>query len=147
MTRSLNLVDKLYVGIATNPSKKYCFTMERRKELLEKIMKPFGDRIEVVTINGLTINFAKEQNIPLLIRGIRSHSDLDSEIIMAYTNKRISGIDTIFLLAKEEHVHVSSSIIRVLSAHKTQLPNFVPKEIEEEVYNELFEFYKKNGKL
>lgn len=67
---------------------------------------------------------------------------------MAYTNKRISGIETLFLLAQQEHVHVSSSAIRVLASHKTRLPDFVPKDIEEEVYAELFQFYDKqrNGR-
>ena len=60
---------------------------------------------------------------------------------MVYTNKRISGIETIFLLAKEEHVHVSSSTIRVLARHKTRLPNFVPSIIEEEAYEEMFKYY------
>eukprot|EP00826_Nyctotherus_ovalis_P044274 TRINITY_DN4771_c0_g1_i1.p1 TRINITY_DN4771_c0_g1~~TRINITY_DN4771_c0_g1_i1.p1 ORF type:complete len:184 (-),score=42.39 TRINITY_DN4771_c0_g1_i1:800-1351(-) len=142
--RSLNIVDKLIVGVAINPAKKYCFTVDKRKEFLRKITSPFGERAEIEEISGLVIKFAKEKNVSLLIRGIRSHADLDAEIAMAYTNKRISGVDTLFLLAREEHVHVASSTIRVLASHETRLPNFVPEEIEEEVYDGLFKIYHKN---
>ena len=79
------------------------------------------------------------------IRGIRSFSDFDSEFSMGIINRRLSGIETIFLMASSSRVHISSSRIRELAMYGRKLENFVPQDIEDEVYKHLFDFYQKNG--
>ena len=64
---------------------------------------------------------------------------------MGVINRRLSGKETIFLMASSGRVHISSSMIRELSIYKTKLENFVPPEIEDEVYEYLFDYYDKNG--
>lgn len=64
---------------------------------------------------------------------------------MGVINRRLSGKETIFLMASSGRVHISSSMIRELSIYKTKLENFVPPDIEDEVYEYLFDYYDKNG--
>ena len=97
-------------------------------------------------IHGLVADYAKENGINFLIRGIRSHDDLDSEIIMSLMNRKFSGIETVMLMAKEGKVHVSSTMIRTLGRYGKKLKNFIPDEIEDEVYKHMFRTLKENNK-
>ena len=102
-------------------------------------------RVEVVKVNGLLADHVQANNIDFQIRGIRSYADFDSEFAMGLINRKLSGRETVFLLASPGYVHVSSSFIRELSMYERRLEDFVPSEIEEEVYNYLFAYYKKLG--
>jgi pantetheine-phosphate adenylyltransferase len=79
------------------------------------------------------------------IRGIRSYADFDSEFSMGIINRKLSGKETVFLMASSSRVHISSTRIRELAMFGRKLENFVPDEIQEEVYAQLFEHYKKIG--
>ncbi len=132
--RSKSICDKLYVGIATNSAKPSdLFTVEERKKMLETICKPYP-HVEVVTFATLVVDFAKEHNVDFLIRGLRAFSDFEYEVRMALANRRLSGIETLFLMADERVGHISSTLIRELGRLKSRLHDFVPAEIEEQVF-------------
>ena len=84
----------------------------------------------------------RSNGIDFLVRGIRSHADLDTEIIMAVVNRRLCGVETVFLMASTGRIHISSTVIRDLASYREKLPNFIPKEIEEEVLERLYAHYK-----
>ena len=77
------------------------------------------------------------------MRGVRSFSDFDSEFTMGIINRRLADKETVFLQASSSRVHISSSLIRELSMYETKLDNFVPREIEDEVYEYLFNHYRR----
>jgi len=143
--RALCLCDKLHVGIGVNPSKQAIFTIDERKELLKKITHMYRDSIEIHTVEGLVTDYAQKENIDFLVRGIRNYADLDSELVMALMNRRLSGIETVFLIASANRVHVSSSLIKELARYHKKVENFVPIEIEDEVYERLFSLSKKSN--
>ena len=87
-------------------------------------------------------DFIVDNQIDFQVRGIRSYSDFDTEFSMGLINRDLCHRETVFLLASQEHVHISSSRIRELAMFNRKLDNFVPKVIEEEVYYRLFECYK-----
>ena len=122
------------MGIALNPMKKPIFSFEERKRLLKKITADHEDQIEVQKVEGLLADFIIDNDIDFQIRGIRSYADFDSEFTMGLINRELCHKETIFLLASTDHVHISSSRIRELAMFHRKLDNFVPKEIEEEVY-------------
>ena len=93
-------------------------------------------------VEGLLADFITDNNIDFQVRGIRSYADFDSEFTMGLINRELCEKETVFLLASAERVHISSSRIRELAMFNRKLDDFVPKEIEEEVYQRLFEFYK-----
>ena len=104
-------------------------------DLLQKIANS-GDRpkIEVMKVEGLLADFITDNCIDFQVRGIRSYADFDSEFTMGLINRELCHKETVFLLASPERVHISSSRIRELGMFNRKLENFVPKEIEDQVY-------------
>lgn len=106
-----SLCHKLTVAVAINPAKRCLFTIDERQHMLCKITEDLGD-VDVRAFDGLLVDFARANNINLLVRGIRAYSDLEGELRMALINRRLTGIETAFLLADNKFGHVSSSLIR-----------------------------------
>ncbi len=132
--RSQPICNKLYVGIATNSAKPGdLFTIEERQAMLKTICKPYP-HVEVVTFSTLVVDFAKQNKVDFLIRGLRAFSDFEFEARMALANRRLSGIETVFLMADERVGHISSTLIRELGRYKSRLHDFVPAEIEPQVF-------------
>jgi pantetheine-phosphate adenylyltransferase len=135
--RSTSICDKLYVGIAVNSSKSGAlFTVEEKEEMLRKICKPYP-HAEVVQFSSLVVEFARQHQIDYLIRGLRAFSDFEYEFRMALANRHLSGIETVFLMADEKVAHISSTLIRELGHYKSRLHQFVPSEIEEQVFSKV----------
>lgn len=86
------------------------------------------------SFDGLVVDYASKNNATLLIRGLRAYSDWESELRMAILNRRLSSIETAFLMADEAHVHVSSTVIRELAKYNKIMEGFVPESICAEVY-------------
>jgi len=110
---------------------------------MHTITKKFGEQVEIVRVEGLLADYVEDHDIDFFVRGVRSFSDFDSEFTMGIINRRLAHKETIFLQASSSRVHISSSLIRELSMYETKLDNFVPREIEDEVYSYLFEHYRK----
>lgn len=87
--------------------------------------------------DGLIVDFAKEKQADFLVRGLRAFDDFDMEMRMALLNRRLTGIETCFLMASQSNAHISSSLIRELARWKKSLPGFVPASIADEVYAKL----------
>lgn len=116
--------------------------MEHRERLLGKLTEKFGDKVEIVRVEGLLADYVEDNDIDFFVRGIRTFADFDSEFTMGLVNRRLTQKETIFLQARSGHVHISSSLIRELSMYETKLGNFVPAEIADEVYAHLFNHYR-----
>lgn len=137
--RAALLCDELWIGIASNPQKeKYLFSLEERKEMLKTITSSIPN-IKIVHFAELVIEYAKKQGMSFLIRGLRTFSDYEYEFSMALINRKLSGIDTAFLMADPHHAHIRSSFLRELGAHGTHLQDFVPASIEKKVFARLKE--------
>jgi pantetheine-phosphate adenylyltransferase len=135
--RSASICDKLYVGIAINPSKSnVLFTVQEKEAMLKKICRPYP-HVEVIHFSSLVVEFAKQNQIDYLIRGLRAFSDFEYEFRMALANRHLSGIETVFLMADERVAHISSTLIRELGRYKSRLLEFVPAEIEEQVFQKV----------
>ena len=87
-------------------------------------------------------DFIEDNGIDFQVRGIRSYVDYDYEFSMGLVNRELCNKETVFLLANQRHIHISSSRIRELAMFNRRLDDFVPKEIEEEVYGKLCDHYK-----
>lgn len=130
--RGLNLLDKIYIAIGFNASKKDFFPVDQRAAWIRSV---FADepRIEVVTYEGLTVDFAKEMECNFILRGIRTAADFEYERAIAQVNKAMSGIDTVFLLTSPEHTPVNSSIVRDILKHGGDASRFLPDKIKIQV--------------
>jgi len=127
--RGLNLFDKIFIAIGYNANKKDFFTVEQRTEWIQTV---FADesRIEVVSYEGLTVDFAQKMETNFILRGIRTAADFEYERAIAQVNKIMSGIDTVFLLTSPEHTPVNSSIVRDILKHGGDASRFIPEKIK-----------------
>ena len=128
VNRALSLVDELVIGIGVNNQKSGYFSIEKRVEIIQQLYKN-EPKIKVDTYHCLTVDFVKEINAQLIIRGIRSISDFEYEKNIADVNRKLTGIDTFFLFTEPEYTHISSSIVRELLHYEKDISSFIPKEI------------------
>ncbi len=109
--RSLPLFDEIIIAIGINADKKYMFSLEDRKKFL---IDAFADepKISVITYEGLTIDLCKKLDAEFILRGLRNPADFEFEKAIAHTNRRLSKIETVFLLTAAKTSFISSSIVR-----------------------------------
>jgi pantetheine-phosphate adenylyltransferase len=120
------ICDHLIIAIAVKPDKKQLFSVEERIEMLKRI----APKAEIISFHGLVVDLAKEKKALFLIRGLRTFSDFEYEFQMAQANRKLSGIETLFLMADDRHTQISSSLIREIAHFNGPLKGFVPEEIE-----------------
>ena len=107
--RSSRCFDKLYVAVFENPSKQPLFTMEERVEMIREECKDLPN-VEVISSQGLLVNFARRHGIKVLVKGLRAVSDFDYEFKMALMNKKLAPeIETLFMMTSSEYLYLSSA--------------------------------------
>jgi pantetheine-phosphate adenylyltransferase len=111
ITRALPLFDEIVIAIGINDAKKYMFTLEQRVQFIKDTFKG-ESKISVTTYKGLTIDYCKDIGADYMLRGLRNPADFEFEKAIAQTNRKLSGIDTLFLLTSAETSYISSSIVR-----------------------------------
>ncbi|PSW73106.1 pantetheine-phosphate adenylyltransferase [Photobacterium sp. GB-50] len=129
--RAAAMFDHVIVGVAFNPSKKPLFDLNERVELAGKITKHL-DNVEIVGFSGLLVDFAKERNANILVRGLRAVSDFEYEFQLANMNRRLMPeLETVFLTPAEENSFISSTIVKEVALHKGDVSQFVDPLITE----------------
>jgi pantetheine-phosphate adenylyltransferase len=129
--RASRLVDKLIVGIGINIEKQALFTFEERMGFVRSSTKHLPN-VDIRTFNGLAVHFARQCGARVLLRGVRSLTDIEAEFTMTLANRKLDpGIETVFLMADEQFSHVSSSLLKQITplASDEELASFVPREI------------------
>ncbi len=129
--RSSRLVDRLIVGIGINIEKQSMFTPEERVALVESVVKHLPS-VEVRSFTGLAVKFCREAGSRVLLRGVRSLGDIETEFTMIMANRKLDpGIETVLLMADDQYSHISSSLIKqiALMADDEELGRFVPAEV------------------
>lgn len=127
--RSSRIVDRLIVGVGVNPDKAPFFSIEERVHLLQLVAKPFRN-VEVKPFTALTVHFVRQSGAGIMFRGLRTLSDMEYEFTMSLMNLNLDpGIETVFLMAKEEFSHLSSSFVRQIASLGGDLNKFLPPEI------------------
>jgi pantetheine-phosphate adenylyltransferase len=110
------LFDRLIVAIAQNPAKRELFTMDERRDMVERIVRETcADHVEVACFQGLTVDFARHIGATAILRGIRNVTDLNFEFQLALTNRAIADIETVYMLSGEAYGFTSSTLIKQIS--------------------------------
>ena len=104
------------------------FSIAKRIEFVEKTFLGI-ESIEIESFEGLTIDFCQRKNAGFILRGVRNPGDFEFEKTIALTNRKLSGIETIFLLTSPNTSYISSSIVREIIANKGNYKHLVPKDI------------------
>lgn len=123
--RASNMFDHVVVAIASNPKKKPLFTLEQRVDMAKEILTPY-ENVSIVGYDNLTIFFAKEHNLNVIMRGLRAVSDFEFEFQLASMNRELDeSIETVFLTPDEKFSYISSSMVREISALGGDVGKFV----------------------
>jgi pantetheine-phosphate adenylyltransferase len=132
--RSSKLFDKVIVAVLNNGKKKYWFDLEERKALIKKSLGP-DIKVEILSFSGLLVDFMKENDASILIRGLRAVSDYEYELQLALTNNVLANnsIETIFLTASRENLYLSASIVKEIAINNGDISEFVSGEIIEDI--------------
>ena len=126
--RAIPLFDEIIIAIGTNSSKKYMFSLAQRKEFIEKTYA-HEPKVIVDTYQGLTIDYCIKIKSQFILRGLRNPADFEFEKAIAQTNRKMSEIETIFLLTSADTSYISSSIVRDILVNHGDVSMFVPKAV------------------
>jgi pantetheine-phosphate adenylyltransferase len=128
--RGSRIFERLVVGVGNNPEKTSFFTIAERVELINQVVAPYRN-VEVRPFTGLAVRFVSDVGARVILRGLRTLSDMEYEFSMSLTNLALDPeIETVFLMAKEEYSHISSTLIRQIATFQDELSSFVPDEVK-----------------
>lgn len=127
--RGAKVFDKIIVAVLVNVDKNYLFETDERVELIKKVTNDIKN-VEVRNFNGLLINFLKEYNTNIILKGLRTASDFEYEAQMAYYNNRLdSNIETVCMMSSCENLYISSSGVKQVAKFGGDIEGLVPSEI------------------
>lgn len=128
--RAANLFDRIIVAIGVNSQKKYLFPLEQRLQWIDEIFDDL-DNVSSQSYDVLTIDFCNSVNAKYLLRGLRSIGDFEYEKSIAQLNQSMQDdIETIFMLTRPAHAHISSTIVREIIRYKGDASPFLPRQIK-----------------
>jgi len=124
--RATRLFDEVVVAVLVNPTKAGLFTVEERQEMLRLVTKEIPG-IRVASFQGLLVDFCRDENIAVVVKGLRAVTDFDYELQMAQMNQRLTGLDTVFVATKPDYSYLSSSLIKEVAKYGGDVSGLVPE--------------------
>lgn len=133
--RGAKLVDKLIIGVTTNPSKNPMFTPDERMAMVTREVAAMGiDNVEVVGFNALLMKFAQKQGANVIVRGLRAVADFEYEYQMAGMNQQLDAeIETVFLMADVSLQPIASKLVKEIALFGGEIADFVTPMVRDEV--------------
>lgn len=140
ISRAIKLFDELVIAVGRSPVKNQLFTPEERVQMIEEIIRQKQMKgVSVESFDGLTVEYAAKKKADVILRGLRSLTDVQYEFQLAMTNRAVSGIETVFIMTSEQYGFTSSTLIREVASLGGNLSNLIP----ENVYERLRQRFKK----
>jgi len=136
--RGAHLVDKLVIGVTTNPSKEPMFTTAERLEMVQREVKDIPGNIEVVEFDSLLMEFAEKQGATAILRGLRAVADFEYEFQMAGMNQQLNDdIETVFLMADASLQPIASKLVKEIARYGGSIGKFVTPAVADDVRRHL----------
>ena len=134
--RSCKIVDKLIVGVLNNKAKMPLFSVEERVKILKEATKDLPN-VQIDSFSGLLVDYAREKDLHVIVRGLRAITDFEYELQMAQTNRMLSHekIDTVFLTTSLEYAYLSSSAIKQIASFDGDITPCVPDFVADLIYD------------
>ena len=126
--RGITVFDELIIAIGKNADKNYMFSLEERMRFISEAFKE-EKQIKVLTYEGLTVDFCKKVDAQYILRGLRNPGDFEFEKAIAHTNRKLSEIETVFLLTSSGKSYISSSIVRDVIRNGGDYTGLVPESV------------------
>ncbi len=132
--RGAKLVDRLVIGVTTNPSKSPMFTIEERMETVRREVAPVEGQISVVSFDSLLMDFAEREGASMIIRGLRAVADFEYEFQMAGMNQQLNDrVETVFLMADVSLQPIASRLVKEIALYGGDIGKFVTPAVAGEV--------------
>jgi pantetheine-phosphate adenylyltransferase len=128
--RASNVFDEVVVAVLINKSKKSLFTVEERMDMLRDVVKPYGN-VVVDSFYGLLVDWCREHEVPVIVKGLRAVSDFDYELQMAQMNHGLAGVETLFMTTNPLYSFLSSSLVKEVATFGGQVGGLVPEPVAE----------------
>lgn len=126
--RGRKLFDELIIAVGRSPIKNSLFTPEERVEMIKELLAD-TPRVEVESFDGLMVEYARKKNADVILRGMRSLTDVNYEFKLAMTNRSVAGIETVFVMTSAEYGFISSTLIREVASLGGDVSHMVPKKV------------------
>ena len=125
--RGASLVDRLIIAVGENPKKKYMFPLEERIRMIEESLKDVKN-VEVSSFQGLLVEFCRNSEAQIIIRGLRAATDFDFEFQIGLANMDMApDIETVFLLSEPKNIFISSSLVKEIASHGGDVRQYLPE--------------------
>jgi pantetheine-phosphate adenylyltransferase len=141
--RSVRLFDELIVAVGRSPVKNQLFTPEERVEMITELITDIPG-VSVESFEGLTVEYARKRKADVILRGLRSLTDVQYEFQLAMTNRAVAGIETVFVMTSEKYGFTSSTLIREIASLGGDLSNLIPENVHRRL-KERFKSLKAGG--
>ena len=126
--RSMRLFDEVIIAVGRSPVKNQLFTPEERVEMIAELVADMPG-VSVESFEGLTVEYAAKKKADVILRGLRSLTDVHYEFQLAMTNRAVAGIETVFVMTSEQYGFTSSTLIRQVATLGGDLSNLIPKNV------------------
>ena len=137
--RSCKIVDELIVGVLNNKAKTPLFSVGERVRMLEEVTKDFPN-VKIIPFEGLLVEFAKQMDAKVIVRGLRAITDFEYELQMSQTNQKIEPeIETLFLTTSLEFSFLSSTTVKEVASFGGDITQFVPEVIVKKIKEKIEE--------
>jgi pantetheine-phosphate adenylyltransferase len=136
VSRAARMFDRVVVAVVENPSKEPLFALEERLELLGVVFRHL-DGVEIASFSGLLVDFVRDSDIDVIVKGLRAGGDFDYELQMAQMNQHLSGVETVFLPTSPRWSYVSSTLVREVARLGGSVEALLPAEVAHAVKEKL----------
>ncbi|GAB4584354.1 pantetheine-phosphate adenylyltransferase [Nocardia sp. IFM 10818] len=130
--------DEVVVTVVINPNKKGMFTIEERVEMIREVTSDLPN-VRVESWQGLLVEFAKEQGLTAIIKGLRDATDFGYELQMAQMNRKLTGVDTFFIATNPAFGFVSSSLVKEVAAYGGDISDLLPPSVHKRLLDRIAE--------
>ncbi len=130
--RCAELFPQLILAVSADTSKETLFSTAERVRIIEEVVAgTCASNVEVCAFNGLLVNFARQREVTVMVRGLRAYSDFEHEFQMALTNRKLAPeVETVFMMPKEVHSYISSTMAKEIAKLGGDVAAFVPPVVE-----------------
>lgn len=136
INRGIKLFDELIIAVGRSPVKNQLFTPQERVEMITELVAGMPG-VSVESFDGLTVEYAAKKEADVILRGLRSLTDVQYEFQLAMTNRAVAGIETIFVMTSEQYGFTSSTLIREVASLGGDLSNLIPESVRNRIQQRL----------
>jgi pantetheine-phosphate adenylyltransferase len=136
ISRGMKLFDELIIAVGRSPVKNQLFTPKERVEMIAELVADMPS-VSVESFDGLTVEYAAKKKADVILRGLRSLTDVQYEFQLAMTNRAVAGIETVFVMTSEQYGFTSSTLIRQVATLGGNLSKLIPENVRNRLQQRL----------